>query len=99
MTINQILLETFTELCMMLGFFTLVLMLCITIRIFFMYLRRKHKQAIRQAEKDLQQEEAQKAAVIRQRDLIAYYDLLSEDAAKSSKPNKNIVNLYNFNID
>jgi energy-converting hydrogenase Eha subunit H len=99
MTIYQLLMETFEEICILLGFFTLLIMLCVVIRMFFVYLRRKHKQAIRQAEKELQQEEAQKSAELRQRDLIAYYDLLSEDATKSSKPNKYIVNLYNFNID
>lgn len=99
MTIYQILSETFTEICIFIGLLTLITMLCVVIRMLFTYLYRKHKKAIRQIEKELQQEEAQKAAVIRQRDLIAYYDLLSEDTVKACKPNKNIVNLYNFNID
>ena len=99
MTINQILLETFTELCMMLGLTTLLIMLCVVTRMLFTYLYRKHKKALKQAEKKLAQEEAQKQASRRQRDLITYYDLLSEDTVKSCKPNKNIVNLYNFNID
>lgn len=99
MTIYQILSETFEEICILLGFFTLLIMLCVVMRMLFTYLYRKHKQAVRQAKKELAQEEAQKAAELRQRDLIAYYDLLSEDATKATKPNKYIVNLYNFNID
>ena len=99
MTIQQILIETFTEICMFIGFTTLIFMLCVAFRMLFVYLYRKHKQAIRQAEKELQQKEAQKQASRRQRDLIIYYDLLSEDTVKSCKPNKNIINLYNFNID
>ena len=99
MTIYQILIETFTEICMFIGFITLIIMLCVAFRILFVYLYHKYKKAIHQIEKELQQEEAHKAAVIRQRDLIAYYDLLSEDTVKFCQPNKNIVNLYNFNID
>ena len=99
MTIQQLLLETFTEICIFIGFATLIFMLCVAFRMLFTYLYRKHKKALRQAEKELQQEEAQKQASRRQRDLIAYYDLLSEDTTKDIKPNKNIVNLYNFNID
>lgn len=99
MTIYQLLMETFTEICMFIGFTTLLIMLCVVIRMLFVYLYHKHKKAIHQIEKELQQEEAQKQAYRRQRDLIAYYDLLSEDTVKSSKPNNNIVDLYNFNID
>ena len=99
MTIQQILLEAFTEICIFIGFATLILMFCVVIHMLFTYIYRKHKKALKQTEKELQQEEAHKAAVIRQRDLIAYYDLLSEDIVKSSKPNKNIINLYNFDID
>lgn len=99
MTIQQILIETFTEICMFIGFTTLIFMLCVAFRMLFVYLYRKHKKALKQAEKELAQEEAQKQASRRQRDLITYYDLLSEDTVKSCKPNKNIVNLYNFNID
>lgn len=99
MTIQQLLLETFTEICIFIGFATLIFMFCVAFRMLFIYLYRKHKKAIRQTKKELQQEEAHKAAVIRQRDLIAYYDLLSEDATKGIKPNKNIINLYNFDIN
>ena len=95
----QLLLETFTEICIFIGFATLIFMFCVAFRMLFTYLYRKHKKTLKQTEKELQQEEAQKVAVIRQRDLIAYYDLLSEDIVKSSKPNKNIINLYNFDIN
>ena len=99
MTIQQILLEAFTEICIFIGFATLIFMFCVAFRMLFTYLYLKHKKALKQTEKELQQEEVHKAAVIRQRDLIAYYDLLSEDATQGIKPNKNIVDLYNFNID
>lgn len=99
MTIYQILLETLEEICIMLGFFTLGLIVCVALRMLCVYLYRRHKKALKRAELELQQEEAQKAAELRQRDLIAYYDLLSEDATKVTKPNKYIISLYNFNID
>lgn len=99
MTMKQILIEAFTETLICIGFLVLLVMLCVAIRMLFTYLYCKHKRALRQAEQELAQKEAQKQAYLRQRDLVAYYDLLSEDATKYTKPNQNIVDLYNFNID
>ena len=92
----NIILETFAEVCTMIGFFILLGVIIIALR--WCYDRiveqintNKRRKQIRNVKI-----QAEKQRQIRINDLISYYGLQSEDVAKKVKPNKELLKVCNW---
>lgn len=92
----SIILETFAEICTMIGFFILLGVIIITLR--WCYDRiveqintNKRRKQIRNVKI-----QAEKQRQIRINDLMSYYELQSEDVAKKVKPNKELLKVCNW---
>ena len=92
----NIILETFAEICEMIGFFLLLGVIIITLkwcydRIVEQINTNKRRKQIRNVKI-----QAEKRRQIRINDLMSYYELQSEDVAKKVKPNKELLKVCNW---
>ena len=92
----SIILETFAEICTMIGFFILLGVIIVTLRWCYDHIVEQINTNKRRKQIHLAKIQAKKQRQIRINDLMSYYELQSEDVAKKVKPNKELLKVCNW---
>ena len=96
MSTLSILTSTFAEICTLFGFFIFLGVIIIAIRWCYDYIINKSNNFRRNKQIKLNKIQADRANRIKIDELIAYYELQSEDAVQDVKPNADLLKACNW---